>query len=67
MLSVISWRTRRQRVAPTVRRMAISRCRPARARQQKIGDVGAGHQQHQTDRREDYRANASNHAPHFGQ
>jgi hypothetical protein len=48
-LSVSSWRMMRARPAPSAERMANSRLRPGGADQQKIGDVGAGDEQHQAD------------------
>ena len=48
-LSVSSWRTSRERLAPSASRTATSRRRADGARQQQVRDVGAGNQQHRTD------------------
>ena len=48
-LSVSSCRTMRQRLAPSARRIAISRRRAAALREQQVGDVRAGDQQHRAD------------------
>ena len=45
-LSVSSCRTSRRRLAPSVRRTAVSRWRPGGARQQQVADIGARDQQH---------------------
>jgi hypothetical protein len=48
-LSVSSCRTMRMRSAPSARRTAISPLRPDGARQQQVGDVHAGDEQHERD------------------
>ena len=48
-LSTINWRTMRHLVAPSATRTAISRDRMRRARQQQVGDVRAGDEQHERD------------------
>ena len=48
--SVSSWRTIRPRPAPSTTRIASSFCRAFGAREQQVGDVGAGDQQHRADR-----------------
>ena len=48
-LSVTSWRISRPRLAPSAARKPSSRCAHRAARQQQVGDVHAGDEQHERD------------------